>query len=180
MLLTQVTLFALFFGNLLSGYLTSSLHYKLPTASAISEYDDNPTDQKKDRQTANYLQDSIVNSLSQELPKSVVSVIDIPNSTWSIAVDSKTKRVYVPNTDSDTMSVIDGKNNSVIGNIDLRNNLGLVDANAETGIIYVTYDMGNKKSELSIIDTKPNIPTRHNIALHAHFQVTDIAFNPTT
>lgn len=161
-------------------YLTNGLPYVLSNASAITE-NDNPTKLGSDRQTANNL-DNIANSLFQELPKSVVSVIDIPNSTWSLAVNPKTRMVYVPNSDSDTMSIINGRNNSVIGSIDLPSSLAHVDVNSETDDVYIAYDSPrlSNNSGLSIIDTKYNTPTEENVSLDAHFQATDVAVNPTT
>jgi YVTN family beta-propeller protein len=131
-------------------------------------------------QSADHL-GNIVKTLSPELPEAVISIIDIPNSTWSLTVNPKTKMVYVPNSDSDTMSVINGKNNSVIGNIDLYNGLAYVDVNPETDDVYVAYESrDHQHSGLSVIDTKFNPPIEEDIILDAHFQVTDVAVNPST
>jgi YVTN family beta-propeller protein len=83
----------------------------------------------------------------------VVSTIPVGSRPFDISVDQINNRVYVVNTQSNTVSVIDGKTNKVVSTIPVQlHPIGLV-VDAFDGAIYVTNEASNTTS---VIDGKTN------------------------
>jgi YVTN family beta-propeller protein len=97
---------------------------------------------------------------------------DSPNG---LAVNEVTNRVYVANTESDTISVINGDNDEIITNIPVSSHPLAVAINPIKNILYVTHDVSG---DLSIIDCKNNTVIER-LSINAKSPIS-ISVNPKT
>ena len=80
-------------------------------------------------------------------------VITVGKNPPSVAVNPKTNRIYVANYGDNTVSVIDGKTNSVVNTVKVGKNPEGVAVNPSTNMIYVT---NNRDNTTSVIDSRTN------------------------
>jgi YVTN family beta-propeller protein len=93
---------------------------------------------------------------------------------FAVAVNPNTNMIYLANNGSDTVSVIDGKTNSVVKNIMVGTGPSYVSVNPNTDMVYVT----NFDSDtVSVIDGKTNAIIK---TITVGKGLEDIAINPNT
>ncbi len=123
-------------------------------------------------------------SISNGLTNKVETSISLDQNPTGIAVNPKTNKIYVVNSDSDSISVIDGKMTKPISNLDKFRQEGIgietekeptdIAVNPETNKIYV---VNSDSDSISVIDGK-------NDKVTANVQIgenpTGIAVNPET
>jgi YVTN family beta-propeller protein len=88
------------------------------------------------------------------LPQSVTSTIGVGNSPVAIAVNPVTSTIYVVNTASDTVSVINGATNSLTTTVNTGSNPVAVAVNPLTNMIYVA---NNGSSNITVINGATNV-----------------------
>jgi YVTN family beta-propeller protein len=99
----------------------------------------------------------------------------VGNRPNGIAVNPNTNMIYVANTDSNTVSVLNGSNDEILTNILVDNQPYAVAVNPVKNTVYVTH--GGSDS-LSVIDGKSNTLV-NNIPINAEEPIS-LAVNPTT
>jgi len=67
-----------------------------------------------------------------------VSQIKVGANPWAVSINPTTNIIYVTNSGNDSVSVIDGKTNSVIKNIIVGENPTGVAVNQKTNTVYVS------------------------------------------
>jgi YVTN family beta-propeller protein len=81
----------------------------------------------------------------------VIATVSVGTHPQAAAVDSKANKIYVANTHSNTVTVIDGANNSVAATLDAGHGPYAVAVNAAAEKVYVS-NLGSKN--VTAIDTK--------------------------
>src|SRR5258708_14825574 len=119
----------------------------------------------------------------QALADSVIATVEVNGGPRAVAVNAVTNRIYVGNYDDNTVSVIDGSTNTLLGNpIPIGDNvLDAIALNPTTNRVFVltvNVKSSDKIGAVSVIDGSTNtvlgspIPVGH--------QPLAIAVNPTT
>jgi YVTN family beta-propeller protein len=107
----------------------------------------------------------------------VITTIAVGDEPMGICVNPQTNRIYVANYEDNTVSVIDGTNNSVIATIEVGDHPDCIDVNPQMNHIYV---VNYWDQSLSVIDGSTNevIQTVNDIGDHRI--PCDVAVNPET
>ena len=121
---------------------------------------------------ANVSKPQIVRQLNNISPQQQISLKVGLNPT-EVAVNPNTNMVYVTNADSNTVSVIDGKTNSVVKNIEVGKQPSSIAINPNTNMVYVANSNSNT---VSVIDGKTNSVKTDIVDNGSEF----VALNPNT
>jgi YVTN family beta-propeller protein len=82
---------------------------------------------------------------------SVIATIPVGNNPFGVAINPTNGLVYVANSDSGTVSVIDPKTNTVVTTIPVGSSPTGVAINPTNGLVYVTNDSSNTVSVVSTV-----------------------------
>ncbi|HSF50397.1 MAG TPA: beta-propeller fold lactonase family protein [Nitrososphaeraceae archaeon] len=96
--------------------------------------------------------------MNHDLPRKVLDTIPVGNNPLGLTKDNKTKMVYVANTDSNSVSVIDGKTNMKVKEFLVEEKPRDIAIHSKNGKIYVSNSLSDT---ISVIDLKKEnlIPT---------------------
>jgi YVTN family beta-propeller protein/adhesin HecA-like repeat protein len=109
------------------------------------------------------------------LPQTVTASVAVGNSPVAIAVNPVTSTIYVVNTASDTVSVINGTTNSVVATVNTGSNPIAVAVNPLSNMIYVA---NNGSSNITVINGATN--TASTVTDPNAISPIAIALNPIT
>jgi YVTN family beta-propeller protein len=81
--------------------------------------------------------------LKPALAQSVIKTIDVGDTPWNVEYNPSNKAIYVGNSESNHVSVINSFTNTVIKTIDVSNNPSVLMYNPSNGYIYVSSYFGD-------------------------------------
>src|SRR5437867_9554377 len=109
----------------------------------------------------------------------IFKTITVGKSPEGIAVNPETNMIYVPNGDSNSTSVIDGKTNKVVPHVTVGNDPHVIAINPKNNMVYVTNFGGGEgiTNTVSEIDGNTNkVVANVTVGSSPH----SVAVNPTT
>jgi YVTN family beta-propeller protein len=135
-----------------------------------------------------YISSPYLNIYYISIPTGLPGKIEVGKEPSGIAVNSKENLIYVANTNSNMVSVIDGGTNKLLSNISVghsNNKIRDVEVNSKSNITYVLYDISNRnepedsaQAVVAINGSKNNAVGR-NYALE-NKTIRAMAVNPVT